>query len=120
MREWPFALEIWGEAGWVQAHGPTWATNVVLTGQIAGPLPPAYADLIQGQEFTVNAACFEDRCLPLFDGLLADFATSVRSDQPAPDLPAILHARNMQAAIDACYTAASRRTATPVLRRKPA
>ncbi|MCE7987070.1 MAG: gfo/Idh/MocA family oxidoreductase [Caldilinea sp. CFX5] len=117
VRDWSFALEVWGEAGWVRAQGPTWATNVVLTGKLMAPLP-AYPELKQGQEFMVNAACFEAACLPLFDGLLADFAASVRTGQAAPDLPGILHARNMQAIVAASYVAARQTAAAPVDWRK--
>jgi len=119
VRDWPFELEIWGEAGWLRANGPTWATSVVLTGNLSGFVPPVYQDLGAASGFTVNAACFEASCLPLFDGLLADFAASVCRAHPTPELPGILHGRNMQATVAACYTAAVSHTATPVAWRAP-
>ena len=119
VRHSPFALEVWGEAGWVQANGPTWAGNIVLTGKLSGFVPPMYQALGAAAGFTVNAACFEASCLPLFDGLLADFAASVRGAQPTPELPNILHGRNMQATVAACYDAAVSHTAMPVAWREP-
>ncbi len=119
VRDWPFELEIWGEAGWLRANGPSWATSVVLTGQLTGYVPPAYQELGAAAGFTVNAAYYEASCLPLFDGLLADFAASVRVAHPTPELPGILHGRNMQATLVACYAAAASHTATPVAWRAP-
>jgi predicted dehydrogenase len=107
-RLWPFELEIFGERGRLQASGPSWAENVCLQGHLSGPISPAYPELAASDGFAVNAARFADRCPPLFDGLLTDFAASLRSGAPCPTLPDVAHARAMQAAIAAAYESARR------------
>jgi predicted dehydrogenase len=98
-REWSFELEVLGDEGRLQAHGPSWAGNVTLSGRLTGPVPPAYPEFAAAGGFRVNAGAYAGLCPTLFEGLLADFAAGVRAGSTVQELPTIRHARNMHAAI---------------------
>jgi predicted dehydrogenase len=115
VREWPFQCELLGDLGRLKASGPSWATNVCLQGYIAGPVPPAYADLKTNEEFVVNAARFANIGPALFDGLLHDFDASIRNGHALPSLPSAEHARDMQRTVTASYESAERRTTVALL-----
>lgn len=109
VRPWPYELEVLGDAGHVRATGDSWVDGVILSGRLRGPLPDTYRDRGVHTDFSVNAARFADRCAPLFDGLLEDFAASALNQHVTPTLPDLPHARNVQAVVAAAYESASYR-----------
>jgi predicted dehydrogenase len=108
VREWPFEFEIMGDLGRLRATGPSWATNVCLHGRLSGPVPATYAELATPEGFAVNASRFAGLCPLLFEGLLSDFAASIRYSRRTSTLPDIGHTRDMQEAVTAAYESGKR------------
>ncbi|MBN2291707.1 MAG: Gfo/Idh/MocA family oxidoreductase [Pirellulales bacterium] len=98
----PFQVDFTGDHGRLTASGPNWSC-LKVSGICLGTVPDSYAKNMNGTEFRDGKSHRSDISQSCFDCLIADFIQSINQGVPAVDMPNIIHARNMQAVIDAAY-----------------
>jgi predicted dehydrogenase len=98
----PYRADFVGEAGRLTASGENWR-DPALSGVCRGAVPEQYADCLNGTEFHAASREPPDSEQLRFGGLIADFVRSIEQGAAVPDMPDVLHARNMQAVVDAAY-----------------
>ena len=98
----PYRADFVGEHGRLTASGENWHDPAV-SGVCRGTVPERYAGCLNGTKFHAESLELTASEQLHFDGLIADFVQSVEQGTAVPDMPDVLHARNMQAVIDAAY-----------------
>ncbi len=110
----PYRCEINGDRGrFVLTSENTW-NDLSITGRCQGTVPKPYLPFLSGNEFSADASALTAPFSPAFSGLMEDIISSIHKGQNTSLLPDLLHARNMQSIVAACYQSGRSKTASLV------
>ncbi|NOY41124.1 MAG: Gfo/Idh/MocA family oxidoreductase [Planctomycetes bacterium] len=116
----PYRCEIIGDCGrFLITSGNTW-NDLSIIGRCQGDVPRQYQSFLKGDEFHAEASALTAPFSPSFGGLMEDLFCSIQKGKHMERLPDLLHARNMQAIVAACYQSERLKTVARVDWRKNA
>lgn len=94
-----YEMTVYGDRGHLRFSGPAF-NEVSLTGTCEGTVPHHLHAHLANNKLACRPYEMDDRVPPYFEGLANDMVTACRGEA-SPDLPGLLHARNMRAIIAA-------------------
>jgi len=110
----PYRCEIGGDRGhFLMTSENTW-NDLSITGCCQGSVPKSYLSFLSGNEFSADASVLKAPFSPAFSGLMEDLVRSIHRGKNTNQLPDLLHARNMQSIVAACYQSEQSKTVVRV------
>jgi predicted dehydrogenase len=108
-----YELIIHGERGHLRFDGPVF-NEISLTGVCEGPVPKRFRPYFEASRLACRPQELDGLVPPYFAGLATDMIAACRGES-RPDLPDLIHARNMRAIIAAALEASATRHATKII-----